>query len=59
MKKQITKQITFEGAGADSLAIEWLQKLSYCFNIKSAKIKEIKQLCLYRGKRVRLVVKYA
>ena len=52
------KQKTFEGNMADNLAIEWLQKLAYCFNIKSVRLTELKQPCDWRGKKIRLVVKY-
>ena len=55
------KQITFISDYADSKAIDWLKNLSECFNIKSAKITEIKQkrINYWRGKKkFRLEVTY-
>jgi len=51
-------QKTFEGNRADNNAIDWLNDLARCFNIKKATIKEVKQPHNWRGKRVRLEVRF-
>jgi len=54
---ELKKQITFNGERADDLAIEWLKNLSYCFDIRFIKMKEIKQKYSWQ-KKVRVVIRY-